>query len=102
MHRIIEAVVTEITGERSSPRVFLLDGEGQPTVWPAGSSEALPAELVGLLRAYFAQDASGRGLLTDLIEIDGTRMTVRIVPYRAADANRYAVTVERFAVRATV
>lgn len=102
MQRIIEAVITGITGERSSPRVFLLDEQGQPTAWPAGSTDTLPDELLRVLRAYFAQSASGRGILTDMIEIDGTPMTMRIVPYRAPDANRYALTVERFAVRASV
>ena len=101
VHRIIEAVVTGITGERSAPCVFLLDEDGQPTAWPAGPREAMPAGLTRVLRAYFAQSAPLRGIFTDLVEIGGTQMSVRIVPYRAAGANRYALTVERFAMRAS-
>lgn len=101
VHRIIEAVVTDITGERSAPRVFLLDEDGQPTAWPAGPREAMPAELRRVLREYFAQSALRRGIFTDLVEIDGAQMSVRIIPYRAAGANRYALTVERFATRAS-
>ena len=101
VHRIIEAVVTGITGERSAPWVFLFDEDGRPTAWPAEPREAMPAELTRVLREYFAQSALLRGIFTDLVEIDSTQMSVRIVPYRAAGANRYALTVERFATRAS-
>jgi len=101
VHRIIEAVVTGITGERSAPRVFLFDDQGEPTAWPAGPREALPVELMRVLREYFAQSARRRGIFTDLVEIDGAQTSVRIIPYHAAGANRYALTVERFATRAS-
>jgi hypothetical protein len=101
VHRIIEAVVTGITGERSAPNVFLLDENGRPTAWPAGPREAMPAELAGVLQAYFAQSTHRRGIFTELVRIGEVRMSVRIVPYHADGANRYALTVERFATRAS-
>jgi hypothetical protein len=101
VHRIIEAVVTGITGERSAPYVFLLDEDGRPTAWPAGPREAMPPELARVLQAYFAKSAQLRGIFTELVQIGGMRMSVRIIPYHAAGANRYALTVERFATRAS-
>ena len=97
--RIIESIVADIALRRSVPDVFLLNGSGRVTAWPARSGSGLPPALRVLVDMYFAQDTAHRTALTELVDVDGVQMTVRIVPYHADTPGLYAMIVEPFALR---
>lgn len=97
--RIVEAIVADIVVRRAIPQVYLLDGEGRPTVWPAQRSLALPACLGPLVEMYFAQNEAERGTLSEIVDVEGDRVLVRILR-QGDDIPRYALTVEPFVVRA--
>lgn len=97
--RIVEAIVADIAVRRASPQVYLLDGEGCPTVWPAQPSLALPGSLVPLVAMYFAQSKADRGAFSEIVDVDGQRVLVRILCH-AGDTPQYALTFEPFVVRA--
>ena len=98
--RIVESVVADIALRRSVPDVFLLNEAGRPTAWPIRSRSTLPPSLQALVDMYFAQHAAHRVALTELVDVDGVKMTVRIVPYHEDTPGRYAMIVEPFVLRA--
>lgn len=96
---IVETVVGDIAMRRAVPNVFLLDETGRLTAWPVGAPDGVPASLGPLIDMYFAQGAAHRGALTELVEIDGMQMSVRIIPYHVQSPSQYALIVEPFVVR---
>ena len=96
---IVETIVADIALRRAVPDVFLLDDAGKPVAWSAHTGSKLPPSLEALVDMYFAQDAAHRAALVELVDIDGTPTSVRIVPHHGEDATRYAVIVEPFVVR---
>ena len=97
--RIVKSIVADIALRRAVPEVFLLNDAGEATAWPARST-GIPPNLRPLVDMYFAQDAEHRATLTELVDIDGVHMMVRIMPYRGGEAVQYAMVVEPFVVRA--
>ena len=96
---VLESVVADIALRRSVPDVFLLNESGRPTAWPARSRSGLPPSLRALVDMYFAQDTAHRTALTEIVDVDGVRMTVRIVPHHVDTPGQYALIVEPFVLR---
>ena len=96
---IVESIVADIALRRSVPDVFLLNESGRPTAWPARIKRSFSPSLQPLIDMYFAQDRAHRMPLTELVDVDGVQMTVRIVPYHADPAGQYAMIVEPFVLR---
>ncbi|MBV8299166.1 MAG: hypothetical protein JO083_06470 [Candidatus Eremiobacteraeota bacterium] len=98
--RIVAAILEEIALRRTVPDVFLLDGAGRAVMWPARRAE-LPPALIPLVAMYFAQDATRRGVFSEILDAGGARLLVRIVPHGTAAGARYALTLEPFVVRSS-
>lgn len=96
--RIVTSIVADIAVRRAVPDVFVLNDAAEPIAWPA-RAQGIPRSLQPLVDMYFSQDAAHRTSLTELIEVDGALMTVRIVPYHGTAESQYALMVEPFVVR---
>jgi len=99
MHRIAEAIVADVALQRAVPRVFLLDDHGRPVAWPSSGDSRLPSGLAPLLDMYFAQEPARRERFCELVDIDGAKMTIRIMPYGRREVRLFALVLERFALR---
>ena len=95
----VESVIADIALRRSVPDVFLLNESGRATAWPARSRSGLPPSLRALVDMYFAQDMRHRAALTEIVDVDGVQMTVRIVPHHVDTPGQYALIVEPFVLR---
>ncbi len=97
---IVETVVADIALRRSVPDVYLLNEVGRPTAWPVRARGSVPPSLQPLVAMYFAQDAAHRVALTELVDVNGVKTTVRIVPCHEETPGHYALIVEPFILRA--
>lgn len=97
---IIETVIGDIAMRRALPNVYLLNDTGGPIAWPVGASELLPPALHALVGMYFVHDTAYRGEFTELVDVAGQQMFVRIIPYRSEPVSVYAMIVEPFVLRA--
>jgi len=100
MHPVAQVIVSDITQRRSVPLVYLFDSAGELIAWPPASQRAIPVDLQPLVAMYFAAPGATRPPLRELLEMREGRFSVQITPYSDGVEERYAVIIERFAVRA--
>lgn len=96
-HRVVEAIVGDIALRRAVPGVFLLDETGTMLVGPAHT--AIPAGIVALIDMYLSGDSTRRTPFAEIVDLEGTRTTIRIVPFRSSGPARYALILAPFVVR---